>query len=90
MDIRQGQINILNREQGGLEVVISLPITTTTEEPQNNTLDKIKQTLTGHFKNKKWQIKMPLFLLQKYHAFHILDLSRSPIPFSSFNAKIHI
>lgn len=50
VEIHQGQINIRNREQGGLEVVISLPITTATEEePQNNTLDKIRQTLTGHF-----------------------------------------
>jgi two-component system, OmpR family, osmolarity sensor histidine kinase EnvZ len=51
VDIHQGQINIRNREQGGLEVVISLPIPTTapaTESP-NNAIDKIKQTLTGHF-----------------------------------------
>lgn len=51
VDIHQGQINIRNREQGGLEVVISLPIPTTapaTESP-NNAIDKIKQTITGHF-----------------------------------------
>ncbi|ENX19355.1 ATP-binding protein [Acinetobacter vivianii] len=51
VDIHQGQINIRNREQGGLEVVISLPIPTAapaTESP-NNAIDKIKQTLTGHF-----------------------------------------
>ncbi len=50
VDIHQGQINIRNREQGGLEVVISLPIPSEkTDEPQNNTIGKIRQTLTGHF-----------------------------------------
>ncbi|ENX33120.1 hypothetical protein F889_03055 [Acinetobacter colistiniresistens] len=50
VDIHQGQINIRNREQGGLEVVISLPIhVAASDEPQNNAIDKIKQTLTGHF-----------------------------------------
>ncbi|EKU60521.1 GHKL domain protein [Acinetobacter sp. WC-323] len=50
VDIHQGQISIRNREQGGLEVVISLPIPTVeASEPTNNAIDKIKQTLTGHF-----------------------------------------
>lgn len=50
VDIHQGQISICNREQGGLEVVISLPIPTVeASEPANNAIDKIKQTLTGHF-----------------------------------------
>ncbi len=50
VDIHQGQINIRNREQGGLEVVISLPISTQEpEENPSNTIGKIKQTLTGHF-----------------------------------------
>ena len=50
VDIHQGQISIRNREQGGLEVVISLPIPPApSDEPQNNAIDKIKQTLTGHF-----------------------------------------
>ena len=49
VDIHQGQINIHNREQGGLEVVISLPIPTPEDEPHSNTIDKIKQTLSGHF-----------------------------------------
>ncbi|ENX18167.1 hypothetical protein F895_00239 [Acinetobacter sp. CIP 64.2] len=51
VDIHQGQISIRNRDQGGLEVVISLPIhaATPSDEPQNNAIDKIKQTLTGHF-----------------------------------------
>ena len=50
VDIHQGQISIRNREQGGLEVVISLPVIISNEdEPQGNTIDKIKQTLTGHF-----------------------------------------
>ncbi|MEB3791244.1 MULTISPECIES: ATP-binding protein [Acinetobacter] len=50
VDIHQGQISIRNREQGGLEVVISLPIPTVeASEPANNAIDKIKQTLTGHF-----------------------------------------
>lgn len=50
VDIHQGQINIRNRDQGGLEVVISLPLKSENpEEPQSNTIHKIKQTLTGHF-----------------------------------------
>ena len=50
VDIHQGKINIRNREQGGLEIVISLPLLTTEDDkPQSNTMDKIKQTLTGHF-----------------------------------------
>ncbi|EPG41433.1 ATP-binding protein [Acinetobacter colistiniresistens] len=50
VDIHQGQISIRNRDQGGLEVVISLPIHAAAgDEPQNNAIDKIKQTLTGHF-----------------------------------------
>ncbi|QHI30828.1 HAMP domain-containing protein [Acinetobacter haemolyticus] len=50
VDIHQGQINIRNREQDGLEVVISLPIPSPeSDEPQSNTIDKIRQTLTGHF-----------------------------------------
>ncbi|MBJ9956598.1 ATP-binding protein [Acinetobacter courvalinii] len=50
VDIHQGQISIRNREQGGLEVVISLPIPTVeASESANNAIDKIKQTLTGHF-----------------------------------------
>ncbi|WP_038346248.1 ATP-binding protein [Acinetobacter sp. A47] len=50
VDIHQGQISIRNREQGGLEVVISLPIPTAAPtEPQNNPIHKIKQTITGHF-----------------------------------------
>ncbi|WP_436862180.1 ATP-binding protein [Acinetobacter haemolyticus] len=50
VDIHQGQINIRNREQSGLEVVISLPIPSPkSDEPQSNTIDKIRQTLTGHF-----------------------------------------
>ena len=49
VDIHHGQINIRNREQGGLEVVISLPIPTPEDEPHSNTIDKIKQTLSGHF-----------------------------------------
>ena len=49
VDIHQGQINIRNREQGGLEVVISLPIPTPEDESHSNTIDKIKQTLSGHF-----------------------------------------
>lgn len=49
VDIHHGQINIRNREQGGLEVVISLSIPTPEDESHSNTLDKIKQTLSGHF-----------------------------------------
>ena len=49
VDIHQGQINIRNREQGGLEVVISLPIPTPEDESPSHTIDKIQQTLSGHF-----------------------------------------
>jgi two-component system osmolarity sensor histidine kinase EnvZ len=50
VDIHQGQISIRNREQGGLEVVISLPLNhENLEESQTNAIDKIKQTITGHF-----------------------------------------
>ena len=50
VDIHQGQMVIRNREQGGLEVLISLPISIAkAEETTNNAIEKIKQTLTGHF-----------------------------------------
>lgn len=50
VDIHQGKISICNREQGGLEVVISLPIVTPhVEETEKNTISKIKQTLSEHF-----------------------------------------
>ena len=50
VDIHQGKISIRNREQGGLEVVISLPIVTPhVEETEKNTISKIKQTLSEHF-----------------------------------------
>lgn len=50
VDIHQGQMIIRNREQGGLEVLISLPISIAkAEETTNNAIEKIKQTLTGHF-----------------------------------------
>ena len=50
VDIHQGQISIRNREQGGLEVVISLPLNhENLEESQTNAIDKIKQSITEHF-----------------------------------------
>ena len=52
IDIHQGQISICNREQGGLEVSIQLPIPPSkakADEVQSNAIEKIKQTLTGRF-----------------------------------------
>ena len=51
VDIHQGELCIRNREQGGLEVIISLPIPkpTVDENSANNPIEKIKQTLSEHF-----------------------------------------
>ncbi|MDS7942356.1 ATP-binding protein [Acinetobacter sp. V110_1] len=51
VDIHQGEIQIHNREQGGLEVVISLPIPKSAAEENTtpNPLEKIKQTLSERF-----------------------------------------
>lgn len=51
VDIHQGEIQIHNREQGGLEVVISLPIPKPAAEENTtpNPLEKIKQTLSERF-----------------------------------------
>ncbi|MFA3090675.1 ATP-binding protein [Acinetobacter pittii] len=51
VDIHHGEIQIHNREQGGLEVIISLPIPkpTTEENTMTNPLEKIKQTLSERF-----------------------------------------
>ncbi|EXE91463.1 two-component system, OmpR family, osmolarity sensor histidine kinase EnvZ [Acinetobacter pittii] len=51
VDIHHGEIQIHNREQGGLEVIISLPIPkpTTEENTTTNPLEKIKQTLSERF-----------------------------------------
>ena len=51
VDIHQGEIQIHNREQGGLEVVISLPIPKPAVEENTtpNPLEKIKQTLSERF-----------------------------------------
>ncbi|WP_343568858.1 ATP-binding protein [Acinetobacter sp.] len=51
VDIHQGEIQIHNREQGGLEVVISLPIPkpAAEENATPNPLEKIKQTLSERF-----------------------------------------
>ncbi|MDC4545035.1 ATP-binding protein [Acinetobacter baumannii] len=51
VDIHQGEIQIHNREQGGLEVIISLPIPKPTPEENttHNPLEKIKQTLSERF-----------------------------------------
>ncbi|MDC4448006.1 ATP-binding protein, partial [Acinetobacter baumannii] len=51
VDIHQGEIQIHNREQGGLEVIISLPIPKPApeENTMHNPLEKIKQTLSERF-----------------------------------------
>ncbi|WP_284118749.1 ATP-binding protein [Acinetobacter seifertii] len=51
VDIHQGEIQIHNREQGGLEVIISLPIPkpAAEENTTTNPLEKIKQTLSERF-----------------------------------------
>ncbi|WP_139853250.1 ATP-binding protein [Acinetobacter pullicarnis] len=51
VDIHQGEILIHNREIGGLEVTISLPLASTEQEvaTPNTALGKIKQTLTERF-----------------------------------------
>ncbi|EXE40028.1 HAMP domain-containing protein [Acinetobacter baumannii] len=51
VDIHQGEIQIHNREQGGLEVIISLPIPKPVPEENttHNPLEKIKQTLSERF-----------------------------------------
>jgi two-component system osmolarity sensor histidine kinase EnvZ len=51
VDIHHGEIQIHNREQGGLEVIISLPIPkpSTEEYTTTNPLEKIKQTLSERF-----------------------------------------
>ncbi|NUF36608.1 ATP-binding protein [Acinetobacter lactucae] len=51
VDIHHGAIQIHNREQGGLEVIISLPIPKpiTEENTTTNPLEKIKQTLSERF-----------------------------------------
>ncbi|MRA19942.1 HAMP domain-containing protein [Acinetobacter pittii] len=51
VDIHHGEIQIHNREQGGLEVIISLPIPKPSTEGNTTTnpLEKIKQTLSERF-----------------------------------------
>ncbi|MBJ9722105.1 HAMP domain-containing protein [Acinetobacter calcoaceticus] len=51
VDIHQGEIQIHNREQGGLEVIVSLPLPKPIPEENNsiNPLGKIKQTLSERF-----------------------------------------
>ncbi|PRN95640.1 two-component sensor histidine kinase [Acinetobacter baumannii] len=51
VDIHQGETQIHNREQGGLEVIISLPIQKPAPEENttHNPLEKIKQTLSERF-----------------------------------------
>lgn len=51
VDIHQGEIQIHNRKQGGLEVIISLPIPKPAPEENttHNPLEKIKQTLSERF-----------------------------------------
>ena len=51
VDLHQGQLSIQNRPEGGLEALISLPLQHEPVEvniPQG-ALEKIKQTITGHF-----------------------------------------
>ncbi len=51
VDIHQGELLIHNREQGGLEVIITLPLPQQSTEDNLNAhpLEKIKQTLSEHF-----------------------------------------
>lgn len=51
VDIHQGELIIQNREQGGLEAIISLPINLVekTDMPTISRFEKLKQTLTEHF-----------------------------------------
>lgn len=51
VDIHQGELLIHNREQGGLEAIVSLPLNTTSDDEKTNssTLEKIRQTLTERF-----------------------------------------
>jgi two-component system osmolarity sensor histidine kinase EnvZ len=51
VDMHQGQLTIHNRPQGGLEVLICLPILhdEIEEDVPHSALGKIKQTFSGHF-----------------------------------------
>lgn len=51
VDIHQGELTIQNREQGGLEAIITLPLQPEVVEEKSNigTLEKIKQSLSEHF-----------------------------------------
>lgn len=51
VDIHQGELTIRNREEGGLEAIISLPLSPTEdlESIPNNPIQKIKQTFSDHF-----------------------------------------
>lgn len=51
VDIHQGELLIHNREQGGLEAIIALPLTQakSDENPPATPLEKIRQTLSEHF-----------------------------------------
>ena len=51
VDIHQGELTIQNREQGGLEAIITLPLQPEHVEEKNSlgTLEKIKQSLSEHF-----------------------------------------
>ena len=51
VDIHQGELTIQNREQGGLEAIITLPLQPEIKKEKSNigTLEKIKQSLSEHF-----------------------------------------
>lgn len=51
VDIHQGELTIQNREHGGLEAIITLPLQAEIVEEKSNigTLEKIKQSLSEHF-----------------------------------------
>lgn len=51
VDIHQGELTIQNREHGGLEAIITLPLQADIVEEKSNigTLEKIKQSLSEHF-----------------------------------------
>ena len=51
VDIHQGELLIHNRAEGGLEAIISLPLSTEKSDENLSTtpLNKIKQSISDHF-----------------------------------------
>ena len=51
VDIHQGELSISNRPEGGLQAIVSLPLSIKVEEEPTptNPIQKIKQSLSDHF-----------------------------------------